>query len=119
MIEKTISTGNFPAENEQEQWWKGAGMFSGPIDCSEFFCRIVNDHDGRVRMEMKRNILALAAALTLTAGMKPVRANVVYDTTQNPTDAIDQQNGNNDYYIGDTATVASTGKLTTIAIVFK
>jgi len=47
------------------------------------------------------------------------RATVVFDTTGSGTEYIDQQTGNNFYYIGDTATIAPTSQpLTTILIPF-
>jgi len=63
------------------------------------------------------SVLFAAAAGCVLAGS--AYAGVVYDTTQGGTVAIDQQTGNNYYYIGDTATIAPTANaLTTIAIPF-
>jgi hypothetical protein len=66
-----------------------------------------------------RSIVAVVAFWLLSFTPALTRATVVYDTTAGGTVAIDQQTGNNNYYIGDTATIVPTSEpLTTIAIPF-
>jgi hypothetical protein len=71
---------------------------------------------------LKSNLRTSAAVLAfalLTAAPVITQADVVFDTTAGGTDYIDQQIGNNYYYIGDTATIVPTAQtLTTIAIPF-
>jgi hypothetical protein len=71
----------------------------------------------------KTNFRFLAGVLGITVllwiASAVSHADVVYDTTTGGTQYIDQQTGNNYYYIGDTATIAPTSEpLTTINIPF-
>lgn len=62
-------------------------------------------------------LLGISVLLWITSAV--TRADIVYDTTAGGTQAIDQQTGNNFYYIGDTATIVPTAAaLTTISIPF-
>lgn len=64
---------------------------------------------------MKRSLMFIA---TLAMSALPAFATVVYDTTTTSTDYIDQQYGNNYYYIGDTVSPLHDGTLTTVSIDF-
>jgi len=71
----------------------------------------------------KNNYRFAAAVLGITVllwiASAVTKADVVYDTTASGTEFIDQQTGNNDYYVGDTAIIVPTLKtLTTISIPF-
>jgi hypothetical protein len=72
-----------------------------------------------VRINHLRNLFATLTLGVIGATPAFTRADVVYDTTTGGTQYIDQQFGNNYYYIGDTATIVpTTQNLTTISIPF-
>jgi hypothetical protein len=84
---------------------------------------LFNLKEGHPMKASKNNYRFTAAVLGITVllwiASALTRADVVYDTTASGTEYIYQQTGNNDYYVGDTATIVPTSQpLTTISIVF-
>jgi hypothetical protein len=72
-----------------------------------------------IKFSRQRILITLAAAAFVSIAPALTHATVVYDTTGGATQAIDQQTGDNNYYIGDTATIVPTSEpLSTISIVF-
>ncbi|MGN6367410.1 MAG: hypothetical protein ACTHN5_04025 [Phycisphaerae bacterium] len=68
---------------------------------------------------MKRNCWVLAAVAAMPgAAMPALASDVVFSNTADKGQYIDQQTGNNYYYIGDQATLTHGGQLGTISVDF-